>query len=220
MAVLGERVERFVAGDPPSEDLLETMFALGAVIDPTVDLGESRRRFELLRSEMADCADAAGIVRALMRVGLGGRARFCWRSASPVHALLSGAGLPLTVGLLAVIAAPDRTSLRLVGMPFHVVIGCGEPDRFIDPVVPALCDPMALASMVEQYSSGRLNFDESMLTTMTSGDVVTRVFNNLENAANAGRDLPLLGLVRMARRVAGALESEQRPTQDTLHLLN
>jgi hypothetical protein len=34
---------------------------------------------------------------------------------------------------------------------------------------------------------------------MSNRDVLVRVFNNLENAANAGRDLPLLGLVRVAR---------------------
>ena len=74
--------------------------------------------------------------------------------------------------------------------------------------------------MVGRYSSGRIAFDRSMLTTMTAGEVLVRVFNNLENAANVGRDTPLLGLVRVARRSLTVTTSAQGSPRPSLHLLN
>jgi len=220
LAVFDRHVSRVDPASPPDEHLLEALLALGAVIDALVDLAEVRRRIDDLRGDLANLDEPTEVVRALLRAGLGGRTRFSWRGASVAHTVLDGAGLPLTLGLVTVVAAPADAGLRLVGMPFHVVIGCSEADTFIDPVEPALCDSVALSDMVGRYSSGRIAFDRSMLTTMTAGEVLVRVFNNLENAANVGRDTPLLGLVRVARRSLTVTSSAQGSPRPSLHLLN
>ena len=220
LAVFDRHVSRVDPSSPPDNHLLEALLALGAVIDATVDLAMVRRRTDDLRGDLADADEPTEVLRVLLRAGLGGRTRFSWRAASVAHTVLDGAGLPLNLGLVTVVAAPASAGLRLVGMPFHVVIGCPEPDTFIDPMAPALCDAMALSDMVRHYSSGRVAFDRSMLTTMTAGEVLTRVFNNLENAANVGRDTPLLGLVRVARRSLAITTSPQGSTRSSLHLLN
>ena len=215
LAELGELASQVTADGPVDELLFRTLLSLSQVLDPEVDTGACVDRLHRISERISADGSPRGVVRSLMESGFGGAgARYLsWRNSSVAHALLSGNGLPLTLGVITIVAAASAgCRLDLIGLPFHVVVGCpiadgdshplAQPrrhDAFIDALVPSVCDLSALEGIVARNSRGRLQFDAAMLAVMSNRDVLVRVLNNLENAANAGRDLPLLGLVRVAR---------------------
>lgn len=235
LARLSERRRTADSQGPADRALLDFLLVLGEVLDPDLDDAAARQALDGLVARIAEDPSPRGVVRALSEKGFGGAGRtfLSWRNSSPAHTLVAGSGLPLTLGLITVVAAAEAgVSLDLIGLPFHVVVGCptedgpamGESfsghDTYIDALVPSLCDRTTLEQIVERNSRGRLSLDPSMLAVMTAGDVIARVMNNLENAANAGRDLPLLGLVRVIRAVIGSQDAPDRSGAAARHLLN
>jgi len=243
LALLTDRLQHLTPDGGVDDALFDLLLTLGRVFDPEVDLAKAVATIDRLSERISSDPSPRGVVRSLMESGIGGAGPsfLSWRNSSVAHALLTGHGLPLTLGAITVVAGGRvGCQLELIGLPFHVVVGCpvgegtsetadGSPryDAFIDALVPSVCDVHALETLVERNSRGRLRLEPSMLAVMSNRDVLVRVLNNLENAANAGRDLPLLGLVRVVRAVAysvlsasGESEASGRSSPSGRHMLN
>lgn len=243
LSLLADRLQHLTPNGGVDDALFDVLLTLGRVFDPEIDLEAAVATIDRLSERISSDPSPRGVVRSLMESEIGGAGPsfLSWQNSSVAHALLSGHGLPLTLGAITVIAAGRAgCRLELIGLPFHVVVGCpiregtseiadGSPrhDAFIDALVPSVRDVRALETLVERNSRGRLRLDPSMLAVMSHRDVLVRVLNNLENAANAGRDLPLLGLVRVVRAVAdsvlsapGESEDSGRSSPSGRHMLN
>ncbi|MGA1061621.1 MAG: transglutaminase family protein [Ilumatobacteraceae bacterium] len=203
LTLVADRLQHLTPDGEVDDTLFDVLLILGRVLDPEVDLAKAVATSDRLSERISSDPSPRGVVRSLMESGIGGAGPsfLSWRNSSVAHALLSGHGLPLTLGAITVVAAGRvGCQLELIGLPFHVVVGC--------PV-------------------GEGTSETAMLAVMSNRDVLVRVLNNLENAANAGRDLPLLGLVRVVRAVAysvlsasGESEASGRSSPSGRHMLN
>lgn len=121
-------------------------------------------------------------------------------------------GMPITLAsVLIAVARRCGVGLHGVGMPGHFLVGIDdEPGRYVDAFAGGVfLDVAAAARRFHNLAGPGATFDPSLLRTVTSQDIVSRVLNNLARSFADRAPQRLDALIDVRAAIPGSVADRQ-----------